>query len=38
MASKGYSFTFHPEKKGLRKILGDLETDVMEIVWTAAAL
>ena len=26
-------FTFDPHKKGLRKILGDLESDIMEIVW-----
>lgn len=30
---KKYSFTFDPNKKGLRKILGDLETDIMEILW-----
>lgn len=28
-----YHFTFDPRKKGLRKILGDLEADVMEVVW-----
>src|SRR5215210_6439890 len=28
-----YHFTFDPRKKGLRKILGDLETDVMESMW-----
>ncbi len=28
-----YHFTFDPRKKGLRKILGDLEADVMEAVW-----
>lgn len=28
-----YSFTFNPDKKGLRKILGELETDIMELVW-----
>lgn len=28
-----YHFTFDPQKKGLRKILGDLEADVMEVVW-----
>ena len=26
-------FTFDPRKKGLRKILGDLEADVMEAIW-----
>jgi len=29
-----YHFTFDPRKKGLRKILGDLEADVMEVIWT----
>ncbi len=33
MTLKDYSFTFNPNKKGLRKILGDLETDIMEILW-----
>ncbi len=33
MSPKKYSPVFDPSKKGLRKILGDLETDVMEIVW-----
>ena len=28
-----YPFTFDPRKKGLRKILGDLEADVMEAIW-----
>lgn len=28
-----YHFTFDPQKKGLRKILGDLEADVMEAMW-----
>lgn len=28
-----YHFTFDPRKKGLRKILGDLEADVMEVIW-----
>src|SRR5215212_11643846 len=28
-----YHFTFDPSKKGLRKILGDLEADVMEAIW-----
>ena len=28
-----YHFTFDPRKKGLRKILGDLEVDVMEAIW-----
>ena len=33
MSLKRYHFTFDPRKKGLRKILGDLEADVMEAVW-----
>ncbi|HEU4557550.1 MAG TPA: BlaI/MecI/CopY family transcriptional regulator [Longimicrobium sp.] len=30
-----YHFTFDPRKKGLRKILGDLEADVMEAIWAS---
>jgi predicted transcriptional regulator len=33
MGLNRYQFTFDPWKKGLRKILGDLEADVMEAVW-----
>jgi predicted transcriptional regulator len=33
MDPKRYHFTFDPRKKGLRKILGDLEADVMEAMW-----
>ena len=33
MDPKRYHFTFDPRKKGLRKILGDLEADVMEELW-----
>jgi predicted transcriptional regulator len=33
MTQRDFSFTFNPNKKGLRKILGDLEADIMEIVW-----
>ncbi len=33
MDPKRYPFTFDPRKKGLRKILGDLEADVMEAIW-----
>lgn len=33
MALNRYHFTFDPQKKGLRKILGDLEADVMEVIW-----
>ena len=35
---KNFSFTFNPNKKGLRKILGDLETDIMEIIWQKGEL
>ncbi len=28
-----FFFTFNPKKKGLRKILGDLEADIMTLVW-----
>lgn len=38
MTLKNYSFTFDPDKKGLRKILGDLETDVMELVWVGGEM
>ena len=34
MKQKKYSFTFDPHKKGVRKILGDLEADIMQIVWS----
>ena len=34
MDPKPYHFTFDPQKKGLRKILGDLEADVMEATWS----
>ena len=33
MSLNRYQFTFDPWKKGLRKILGDLEADVMEAIW-----
>ncbi|MCI0412285.1 BlaI/MecI/CopY family transcriptional regulator [bacterium] len=33
MARKPFSFTFDPNKRGLEKILGELETKVMEIAW-----
>lgn len=33
MAKKTFSFTFDPNKRGLEKILGELETRIMEIVW-----
>jgi len=28
-----YKFTFDPHKKGLKKILGELESEIMEVVW-----
>ncbi len=28
-----YRFTFDPHKKGLKKILGELESEIMEIIW-----
>ncbi len=28
-----YNFKFDPKEKGLRQVLGDLEADIMEIVW-----
>ena len=31
-----FQFTFNPFKDGLRKILGDLEVDIMEIIWVKA--
>jgi predicted transcriptional regulator len=33
MPLNNFSFTFNPNQKGLRKILGDLETDIMEVMW-----
>lgn len=38
MSLNNYSFTFNPNKKGLRKILGELEADIMEIVWQRGEL
>lgn len=29
------TFTFDPHKKGLKKLLGDLEAEIMEFVWAA---
>ncbi len=26
--------TFHPDRPGIRKVLGDLEAEIMEFVWT----
>jgi len=28
-----HNFTVDPDKKGMKKLLGDLESDIMEIVW-----
>ncbi len=33
MDPKRYHFTFDPRQKGLRKMLGALEADVMEAIW-----
>lgn len=30
---KSFSFKFDPKEKGLKQVLGDLEYDIMEIVW-----
>lgn len=38
MTLKDYSFTFDPAKKGLRKILGDLEAEIMETLWNKGDL
>ncbi|MFC1564227.1 BlaI/MecI/CopY family transcriptional regulator [candidate division KSB1 bacterium] len=35
---KNYSFTFNPRKKGIRQILGDLEADIMELLWQKGEL
>jgi len=29
----GFKITFHPGRSGIRKFFGDLEAEVMEIVW-----
>lgn len=34
MAAKRVGTTFHPARRGLRKILGELELAVMESVWS----
>ncbi len=31
------SFVFRPYQKGIRKVLGELETDIMEIIWQEPA-
>lgn len=35
MKLKDYFFTFDPSKKGLKKVLGDLEAEIMEVIWAA---
>ena len=30
---KSFIFKFDPKEKGLRQVLGDLEYDIMEIIW-----
>ena len=34
MGLRDFSFTFNPNKKGLRKVLGDLEADIMQVIWS----
>ena len=29
--------TFHPDRPGIRKVLGDLEAEIMEFIWTRPA-
>lgn len=33
MKISDYLFTFDPNKKGMKKVLGDLEAEIMEIIW-----
>lgn len=33
MSHKGWALRFDPEKRGLRKVLGDLEHDIMVVLW-----
>ncbi|MBX7150967.1 BlaI/MecI/CopY family transcriptional regulator [bacterium] len=35
---KKYYFTFDPRQTGLRKIFGDLEADIMEVLWNSGRL
>jgi predicted transcriptional regulator len=32
--SDQHTITFNPDKQGLRKVFGDLEADIMEIIWS----
>jgi predicted transcriptional regulator len=34
MPRKRFKFLFDPSKKGIRRVLGELEADIMEILWT----
>ncbi|MGH2360405.1 MAG: BlaI/MecI/CopY family transcriptional regulator, partial [bacterium] len=29
--------SFKPDRSGIRKVLGDLEADIMELIWSAAS-
>ena len=33
MAMADFPFSFQPHESGLRTVLGDLETDIMEVLW-----
>lgn len=33
MASEPEISTFHPDRPGIRKVLGDLEAEIMEFIW-----
>lgn len=33
MKNRKFHFTFDPARRGVRKVLGDLEADIMEAVW-----
>jgi predicted transcriptional regulator len=37
MTSEPEISTFHPDRPGIRKVLGDLEAEIMEFVWTRPA-
>lgn len=38
MGLKKFSFKFNPDNKGLHKILGHLESDIMEIIWAGGEM
>ena len=37
MASEPEITVFHPNRPGIRKVLGDLEAEIMELIWAAPA-